>query len=85
MKEHNEWLGYRLSRPLVKEGKTYLGQRQKWFLLEYTGALPDADQARDREFSRFDWVDREWLLERTAPFKLKLYQTVFNDLLNNSF
>ena len=78
LREHDEWLGYKLGRPLEKNGKTYIGQRQKWFLLEYLGPLPDANKAQDREFSQFDWVDQDWLLEKTARFKQGLYNEVFS-------
>jgi putative (di)nucleoside polyphosphate hydrolase len=78
LREHNEWLGYKLGKPLEKNGKTYIGQRQKWFLLEYLGPLPDANKAQDREFIRFDWVDQDWLLAKTAGFKLGLYKEVFS-------
>lgn len=78
LKIHEEWLGYRLSRPLVKDGHTYVGQRQKWFLLHYDGAIPDASLAADQEFREFDWVDIDWLIQRSAPFKRPIYQQVFN-------
>jgi putative (di)nucleoside polyphosphate hydrolase len=75
--EHHKWLSYRLSRPLEKNGIVYLGQRQKWFLLEFDGPPPDAELARDREFRRFDWVKPLWLVERAARFKIDLYRDVF--------
>ena len=78
LKEHDQWLGYQLGRPLEKDGRVYIGQRQKWFLLQYDGFLPDANQAMDKEFLRFDWVEQDWLLERTARFKLGIYQAVFS-------
>ncbi len=77
LREHGEWLSYRLSRPLEKDGGVYLGQRQKWFLLEYCGPPPDAEQARDQEFRCFDWVNPQWLIERSARFKIDLYKDVF--------
>ena len=84
LREHDEWLGYKLGKPLEKNGYIYIGQRQKWFLLEYLGPLPDANKAQDREFSQFNWVDPQWLLEKTARFKQGLYSevfSVFNDYL----
>ena len=77
IREHDEWLSYLLRQPLVKEGRVYTGQRQKWFLLEYTGPLPDATQTQDREFIRFDWVEPAWLIEHTTKFKIDLYREIF--------
>jgi putative (di)nucleoside polyphosphate hydrolase len=75
--EHHKWLSYRSTRPLEKYGLFYLGQRQKWFLLEYTGSPPDPELAQDREFRSFDWVKSDWLLKRAARFKVSLYEDVF--------
>ena len=75
--EHHQWLSYRLSRPLEKDGGVYLGQRQKWFLLEYGGPVPDANLTQDREFRQFGWVEPTWLIERAALFKIDLYKDVF--------
>ena len=78
IKAHDDWLTYRLSKPLEKDGDVYLGQRQKWFLLEYNGPIPDANLAQDREFSQFNWVEPQWLMQRTAKFKIELYESVFS-------
>jgi 8-oxo-dGTP pyrophosphatase MutT (NUDIX family) len=77
--EHAEWIGYRTRYPLEKDGQVYIGQRQKWFLLEYEGPLPDAEKASDREFLRFDWVDPPWLVDNTARFKQEIYRRLFSD------
>jgi putative (di)nucleoside polyphosphate hydrolase len=77
IREHDEWISYLFRKPLVKEGRVYTGQRQKWFLLEYEGPLPDATQTQDREFIRFDWVEPTWLIEHTTKFKIGLYRKIF--------
>jgi putative (di)nucleoside polyphosphate hydrolase len=77
IREHNEWLSYLFRQPLKKEGRIYIGQIQKWFLLEYDGQLPDATQTLDREFIRFDWVEPNWLMEHTTKFKVGLYREIF--------
>ncbi|MFT5811802.1 MAG: putative (di)nucleoside polyphosphate hydrolase, partial [Rubritalea sp.] len=46
VKEHDKWLSYRFKKPLIIDGILYVGQRQKWFLLEYNGPLPDADKTQ---------------------------------------
>ena len=77
IKEHDEWLSYLFRKPLKKDGGFYTGQRQKWFLLEYNGVLPDPDKTIDKEFSQFDWVDCDWLINHTTRFKVDVYKTIF--------
>lgn len=77
IREHDEWLSYLFREPLEKDGRTYSGQRQKWFLLEYLGPPPDATQTQDREFIQFDWVEPAWLIEHTTKFKFNLYKQIF--------
>ena len=76
LREHSEWLSYRLGRPLEKDGGTYIGQRQKWFLLNYHGVVPDPESVEIKEFSQFDWVQPDWLIENTTIFKQTLYQQI---------
>jgi putative (di)nucleoside polyphosphate hydrolase len=78
IREHDEWLQYLFRKPQFKDGVYYVGQRQKWFLLEYDGPLPNAAKVQEREFSRFDWVDPEWLVGQIPAFKKDVYRTVVN-------
>ena len=77
VKEHDKWLSYRFKKPLIINGILYVGQRQKWFLLEYNGPLPDADKTQDREFTQFEWVTPEWLIDNTTQFKTEVYKIIF--------
>lgn len=74
--EHQEWIKYLFRKPQYKDDIFYVGQRQKWFLLEYNGPLPDADKVKEQEFSRFDWVEPEWLVAQIPAFKKEVYETV---------
>ena len=76
IREHDAWLQYLFRKPQYKDGIFYIGQRQKWFLLEYNGPLPDAENVKEQEFSRFDWVDAKWLVEQIPPFKQEVYRTI---------
>ena len=76
IREHDEWLQYLFRKPQYKDDIFYIGQRQKWFLLEYNGPLPDAENVKEQEFSRFDWVDAKWLVEQIPPFKKEVYRTI---------
>jgi putative (di)nucleoside polyphosphate hydrolase len=74
--EHDEWLSYYFRRPQYKDDIYYVGQRQKWFLLEYNGDLPDLASVKEQEFSQFGWVEPQWLVEQIPVFKKEVYQTI---------
>ena len=76
IREHDAWLQYLFRKPQYKDDIYYIGQRQKWFLLEYNGSLPDAENVKEQEFSCFDWVDAQWLVEQIPPFKKEVYRTI---------
>ena len=81
--EAENWISYCFRQPLVKEGKLYTGQRQKWFLLEYNGVAPNAETTVDREFIQFRWVDFDWLVQHTTAFKVQVYQSIFDEFEAN--
>lgn len=77
--ESRDWLSYDL--PADLQGKLwkgrYRGQRQKWFLMRFTGTDADIDIAtRNPEFSHWKWADAEGLPDYIVPFKRSLYQAV---------
>jgi putative (di)nucleoside polyphosphate hydrolase len=59
-------------------GGKYKGQRQRWYLVRYTGTDAEIvlDSHHDPEFCEFRWVDPELLPELIVPFKRDVYQTV---------
>ncbi len=76
VREHDEWLQYLFRKPQYKDDIFYVGQRQKWFLLEYNGPPPDAENVQHQEFSCFDWVDADWLVGQIPAFKKEVYRTI---------
>ncbi len=74
--EHGDWLQYWFRKPQYKDDVYYVGQRQKWFLLEYNGPLPDPEAVQEKEFSCFGWVEPEWLVAQIPPFKKVVYRTI---------
>jgi hypothetical protein len=38
--------------------------------------LPDAENVKEQEFSCFDWVDTQWLVEQIPVFKKEVYRTI---------
>ncbi len=77
--EHPEWVIYDLPDHLV--GKLwkgrYRGQKQKWFLLRFTGQDGDIDIAKhDKEFARWRWSTPDEVLPDIVPFKQDVYDQV---------
>lgn len=77
LEENPGWVSYQFREPMLKDGQVYIGQTQKWFLLEYNGPVPNAQKMIDREFSMFEWVEQDWLIENTTKFKKDVYRTIF--------
>lgn len=59
-------------------GGRYLGQRQSWFLLRFTGSDADIDlNVHDpAEFNAYRWAEPETLPDLIIPFKRPVYETV---------
>ena len=76
--EYPDWLYYTLRKPLTEQGRTFLGQKQKWFVLRYEGPIPNVEDVLDQEFLQFRRASASWLLERTAHVKTSVYKTLFD-------
>lgn len=88
--ESKNWYSYRVPDfliPRLWDGK-YCGQKQKWFLIRFTGADEDINiKTKNPEFDNWKWVNFDQLLADIIPFKLKLYKQVvkeFKQTLKNS-
>ncbi|MBB5734141.1 putative (di)nucleoside polyphosphate hydrolase [Altererythrobacter atlanticus] len=59
-------------------GGRYVGQRQSWYLVRFTGEDGDIDlDAHEHpEFCEWKWVDPELLPELIVPFKKPVYEAV---------
>ena len=79
IRQHDGWLQYLFRKAQYKDDVFYVGQRQKWFLLEYNGPLPDASSVQEQEFSSFGWVEPEWLVAQIPAFKKAVYRTVVDE------
>jgi putative (di)nucleoside polyphosphate hydrolase len=80
--ESKKWYSYRVPTfliPRLWNGK-YCGQRQKWFLIRFTGEDSDINIATEnQEFDQWKWLDFDQLLIDIIPFKFKLYEQVVDE------
>jgi putative (di)nucleoside polyphosphate hydrolase len=80
--ESRDWLTYDFPRELASRrwGGRFRGQRQKWFVMRFTGCDADIDLgSRHAEFDAFRWVDPEQLPELIVAFKRQVYIDVLSE------
>lgn len=73
----DDWLYYDFPGGLKREGRGYVGQRQKWFAFRFKGR--DADIKLDThtpEFSDWRWAALETAPGLVIPFKRPTYELV---------
>ncbi len=80
------WLRYRLPQRLVRsgaKGPLCIGQKQKWFLLEFLGddsAINlSLDPARP-EFDGWEWVSYWYPVNQVVAFKADVYRRAMKEL-----
>ncbi len=74
--ESRAWLTYDLPPALAAKvwGGRYRGQRQKWFVMRFTGCDADIDLATEHpEFDAWRWAALDELPELIVAFKRQLY------------
>lgn len=80
--ESSDWLPYDLPHDLVPKlwkGR-FRGQMQKYFLLRFDGADNDINiETEEPEFSNWEWMDLDMLLDSIVPFKRKTYASVIEE------
>jgi len=75
-----DWITYDLPEELIGQiwGGKYRGQKQKWFLFRFLGQDSDVNIATEHpEFSVWQWMRAEELIDRIVPFKRAVYEQVF--------
>jgi len=80
--ESHDWLHYDLPEELVSvvwKGK-YRGQRQKWFLMRFTGSDADINIATPHpEFNEWKGAPHAELPNLIVPFKQQLYRDILKE------
>ncbi|TDL79375.1 RNA pyrophosphohydrolase [Palleronia sediminis] len=77
--ETDGWLTYDLPDDLLGRAwqGAYRGQRQKWFLMRFHGQDDEIRIATDHpEFSAWNWLSCDELLDAIVPFKRDVYSAV---------
>lgn len=80
--ESRDWLTYDFPPEIAGRiwGGRFRGQRQKWFLMRFTGCNADIDlTSKHPEFDAFRWVDPEQLPRLIVAFKRQLYIDVLSE------
>ncbi len=83
--ETKKWYSYNIPDFLISKlwSGQYKGQKQKWFLLEFTGSDDDINvNTETPEFREWRWVPKEEILDIIVPFKKRLYVAVLNEFEN---
>lgn len=79
-----DWLKYRLPRRLVRDKDTHvcIGQKQKWFLLSYSGKPEDFhfDRSVEPEFDGWCWVSYWHPVRHVVSFKREVYSRALAEL-----
>lgn len=76
---------YNLPYKLQKKfwGGKYLGQKQRWYLLEFVGEDSFINIATDDpEFSDWRWFNQDKVLEKIVSFKQGLYKKLLSEFSN---
>ena len=59
---------------IIWKGK-YRGQKQKWFLMKFTGDEKEIDiKTKNQEFLDWKWIDLDQITEVVVDFKLHVYK-----------
>lgn len=80
--ESKYWYSYDLPKFLIPKlwNGSFKGQKQKWFLIRFTGQDKDIDiNAYTAEFSEWRWASFAELPKVIIPFKRKLYRAVLSE------
>lgn len=76
---------YHLPYNLQKKfwGGKYIGQKQKWYLLNFSGDDSEIDVATEEpEFSAWQWIEKKDLPKLIVRFKRKMYEELITEFSN---
>jgi len=82
IKKSRSYFYYNLPYKLQKKfwGGKYLGQRQRWYLAEFTGTENLINiNTHDPEFSAWKWIGKDQIINVIVGFKRDLYRDVIRE------
>ena len=77
------WLRYRLPRRLLRQNQgSFVGQKQKWFLLKMRASddAVDFSHSATPEFDHWQWVSYWYPLGQVVQFKKDVYRRAMKEL-----
>lgn len=77
-----DYYHYNLPYKLQKKfwGGKYLGQRQRWYVLEFLGEESAINiNTADAEFSQWKWISKNEIISKIVSFKRPLYEDVIKE------
>ena len=84
LSQTSEWLKYRLPKPYIRqrEGRTCIGQKQKWFLLglQTEEGRVDLENTLQPEFDDWCWVNYWYPVNQVVDFKRSVYRKALIEL-----
>ena len=79
------WLRYKLPRRFLRtNNSSFVGQKQKWFLLglEADDARVELNNSSEPEFDDWRWVSYWYPVNQVIEFKRGVYRRALKELLN---
>ncbi len=79
--EMPQWLYYDLPKHIALKSWNgrFKGQRQKWFLMKFTGLDSEINlEQHTPEFCAWEWIYIDEVIKRLVPFKIDVYKQVIS-------
>lgn len=96
--ESKKWYSYTLPKPFSKEENIinsdgiaskvqveYIGQRQKWFLVQLVNDDVEFNLNIDKEFEQYRWVSYWYPIRNMVFFKEDVYRKVLKEFTKHAF
>ncbi|MDR1488154.1 MAG: RNA pyrophosphohydrolase [Holosporales bacterium] len=79
--ETEQWIEYTIPHGLRRHDSSFVGQRQKWFLLQFAGNDSDINikTSDHSEFDMWKWMTYGNIIRLSVHFKRNLYIEVFKN------
>ena len=84
IKESDHWYQYQIPHKSIrkaKDGIKVIGQRQKWYLLQFTDdeEAIDLNHHNEQEFDSWKWATPDIVIKQVIGFKKEVYRKVLEE------